>query len=317
MGKYLIKRILLLIPTLFIVCLTVFAMMRIVPGSAVDVIVAQMNSSGGAVDEAAVEAMLGLDKPFLEQFFTWIWNLLHGDMGNSFFQTGTVASILARELPVTLELTILTLILSNLISIPLGVFCATHIDTVSDNVVRIIAVLLMSVPVFWIATLTLVYPAIWFGYAPPTQYVSLFENPAQNLQMFLPPAILGAITTAGGQLRNVRSLILEILGQDYIRTAWAKGNRERRVLYLHAFRNTMIPVITMIGGSIGALMGGSVVLENMFNIPGIGRQLVVALNNRDYLLVQGCVLATAIVTMVINLIVDIAYKWVDPRVQIE
>lgn len=317
MGKYLIKRILLLIPTLFIVCLTVFAMMRIVPGSAVDVIVAQMNSSGGAVDKAAVEAMLGLDKPFLEQFFTWIWNLLHGDMGSSFFQTGTVASILARELPVTLELTILTLILSNLISIPLGVFCATHIDTVSDNIVRIIAVLLMSVPVFWIATLTLVYPAIWFGYAPPTQYVSLFEHPAQNLQMFLPPAILGAITTAGGQLRNVRSLILEILGQDYIRTAWAKGNRERRVLYLHAFRNTMIPVITMIGGSIGALMGGSVVLENMFNIPGIGRQLVVALNNRDYLLVQGCVLATAIVTMVINLIVDIAYKWVDPRVQIE
>lgn len=318
MGKYLIKRILLLIPTLFFVCFVVFAMMRFIPGSAIDVIVSKMQSSGGSsINREAVEQMLGLDKPFLTQFFSWLGNLLKGDWGESFFQSGSVLSILAREIPVTLELGVLTLILSNVIAIPLGMYCATHLDTVSDTAIRAISVALMSVPVFWIATLVLVYPAIWFGYAPPTKYVSFFENPVQNLQMFLVPSILGAMTTAGAQLRNVRSLILEVLGQDYIRTAWAKGDRQRRVLYGHALRNALIPIITMIGGNIGGLMGGSVVLEQMFNIPGMGRQVVMALTNRDYPLVEGCVLMIAIVTMVVNLIVDIAYKWVDPRVKIE
>ncbi len=318
MGKYLIKRILLLIPTLFFVCFVVFAMMRFIPGSAIDVIVSKMQSSGGGeINREAVEQMLGLDKPFLTQFFSWLGNLLKGDWGKSFFQSGSILDILAREIPVTLELGVLTLILSNLIAIPLGMYCATHLDTVTDTTIRAISVALMSVPVFWIATLILVYPAIWFGYAPPTKYYSFFENPVQNLQMFLVPSILGAMTTAGAQLRNVRSLILEVLGQDYIRTAWAKGNRQHRVLYGHALRNAMIPIITMIGGNIGGLMGGSVVLEQMFNIPGMGRQVVMALTNRDYPLVEGCVLMIAIVTMVVNLIVDIAYKWVDPRVKIE
>jgi len=317
MGKYLVKRLLLLIPTLFLVCLIVFALMRIVPGSAVDVLVAQMSSSGTKVDRAAVEAMLGLDKPFFTQFFTWFGNLLKGDMGTALIQSGSVSSILGRELPITLELAILTLILTNIISIPLGLFCATHADTIGDVAIRVIAVLLMSIPVFWIATLVLVYPAIWFHYAPPTTYVSFAQDPLKNLQMFIIPALLGALTATGGQLRNVRSLILEVLGQDYIRTAWAKGDKERRVIYFHALRNSLIPVITMIGGSIGALMGGSVVLENMFNLPGLGRQLVTSLNNRDYPLVEGCVLITAVIVMVVNLIVDIAYKWVDPRVRIE
>ena len=317
MGKYLVKRLLLLIPTMFIVCLTVFAMMRFVPGSAVEVIAWQMRSAGGQINEEAVKAMLGLDKPFFTQFFIWLGNIMRGDLGTSFFQSGSVTSILAKELPITLELSVLTLILSNVISIPLGFYCATHMDTISDNMVRAVSVFMMSVPVFWIATLVLIYPAMWWSYAPPTVYVSLLEDPIQNLRMFIPPAIIGAVTTAGGQLRNVRSLMLEVLGQDYIRTAWAKGNSERRILYRHAFRNTMIPVITMIGGAVGGSMGGSVVLENMFNIPGIGRQIMTALNNRDYPIVQGCVLVLSIVVMVCNLIVDIAYKWVDPRVKID
>lgn len=317
MGKYLLKRILLLIPTLFFVCLIVFAMMRMVPGSAVDVIVQKMSSTGGAVDRGAVETMLGLDKPFFTQFFTWLGQLTRGDLGKSIFQSGTVTSIMGRELPITLELSTLTLVLTNLISIPLGLYCASHMDTIGDNTIRVISVVLMSVPVFWIATLVLVYPAIWWGYAPPTRYVSLFENPLQNLSMFFVPALLGAMTTAGAQIRNIRTLILEVLGQDYIRTAWAKGGRERRVLYGHALRNAMIPIITIIGGSIGQLMGGSVILETMFNLPGIGQQMVVALNNRDYPLVQGCVLLLSVIVMVVNVIVDVAYKWVDPRVRIE
>lgn len=317
MGKYLIKRLLLLIPTLFLVCFIVFALMRMVPGSAVDVLVQQLRSSGSNVDPEYVESLLGLDKPFFQQFFSWIGALLHGDMGDSIFQSGSVWSIIARQLPVTLELGIMTLVLTCLISIPLGLYCAARQDSISDNTIRVIAVLMMSVPVFWIATIILVYPAVWWSYAPPTKYVSFFVNPIQNLKMFLVPALLGAVTTAGAQLRNVRTLTLEVLRQDYIRTCWAKGVKERSILMVHAFRNTMVPVITMIGGSVGGLIGGSVILESMFNIPGIGQQLVDALANRDYPLVQGCTLIMALIVMVVNLIVDIAYKWIDPRVTIE
>jgi peptide/nickel transport system permease protein len=211
----------------------------------------------------------------------------------------------------------MTFILTTLISIPLGLVCAANQDKLSDNAIRVIAVILMSLPVFWIATLILVYPAVWWGYAPPIKYVSFFTSPIENLRMFVPPAILGAITTAGAQLRNVRTLTLEVLRQDYIRTAWSKGLKERAVLFGHAFRNTLIPVITMIGGSINGLLGGSVILETMFNVPGIGQQLTSALEVHDYPLVQGCVLIMAIFAMVVTLIVDIAYKWVDPRVKLD
>lgn len=317
MGKYLVKRLLLLIPTLFLVCLIVFALMRMVPGDAVDTIVQQMQMSSSTIDREAVEEMLGLDKPFFEQFFTYIGGLLHGDLGDALFQTGSVSKIIIQRLPATLELGVLTLLLTTVISIPLGLFCAARQDTISDNVIRVISVMMMSVPTFWIATLVLVYPAVWWKYVPPTTYVSFFKAPLANMRMFLPPALLGAITGAGAQLRSVRTLTLEVLRQDYIRTAWAKGVKERMVLLIHAFRNTMIPVITMIGGSIGGILGGNVILETMFNIPGLGQQMTNSLTSRDYPVVQGCVLIMAIFAMVVNLIVDVAYKAVDPRVSVE
>lgn len=317
MGKYLVKRLLLLIPSLFLVCFLIFAMMRMIPGDAVDVMVQKLNATGTVANEETVRAMLGMDKPFMVQFWNWLSGVLQGDLGDSIFQVGSVLNIIGRQLPVTLELTFLTLILTELLSIPLGLYCASHLDTVTDNIIRVIAVVLMSLPVFWIATLVLVYPAVWWGYAPTTQYVTFSEAPLQNLLIYIVPALLGAMTQAGAQMRNIRTLILEVLGQDYIRTAWAKGNRENRVLYGHALRNSMIPIITMIGGSVSNLIGGSVVLETMFNLPGIGNQLITALENRDYPLVMGCCLFLSIIVMVVNLIVDIAYKWVDPRVTID
>lgn len=317
MGKYAIKRVLLLIPTLFLVCFIVFALMRMIPGSAVDVIVEKMSATGTSVDREAVEAMLGLDKPFFTQFFTWMGELLHGDLGISIFQNKGVGSIIATQLPITLELVILILIISVVVSIPLGLLCAAYQDTFTDNVIRVISVLMMSVPVFWIATLILVYPAVWWDYVPPSKYVSFFADPVQNLKMFLPPAIIGGITNAGGTLRNVRTLTLEVLRQDYIRTAWSKGLKERSILFIHAFRNTMIPVITMVGGSISGLLGGSVILETLFNIPGIGSQLTSSLTLHDYPVVQGCVLIMAIIGMVVTLVVDLSYKLVDPRVKLE
>ena len=317
MGKYFVKRLLLLIPTLFLVCFIVFALMRMIPGSAVDIIQEKMSTTTNAVDREAIEAMLGLDKPFMTQFGLWLVDLLHGDMGTSIFQNQTVTSIIATKLVITLELVIMILIISACVAIPLGLLCAAYQDTFTDNVIRVISIILMSVPIFWIATLVLVYPAVWWRYSPPITYVSFFEDPVRNLKMFLPPALIGGLTNAGGTLRNVRTLTLEVLRQDYIRTAWSKGLKHRAILFVHAFRNTMIPVITMIGGSISGLLGGSVILESLFRIPGIGSQLTNALSSYDYPLVQGCVLVMAAIAMVITLLVDLSYKLADPRVKLE
>ncbi|MBP1736472.1 MAG: glutathione transporter permease [Oscillospiraceae bacterium] len=315
MGKYVLKRVLLLIPTIFLVCLIVFALMRAVPGDAVDSIVTRMTQSGQTVDADAVRHKLGLDVPAAQQFFNWLADAVRGNLGDSFFQFDTVSNIIARQLPVSLELGILTLIFANLISIPLGLFCAAKQDSIPDYTVRIIAVIFMAIPVFWLATLVLFYPAQWWDYSPPVQYVSFFEDPLTNLQMFLIPSILGALAQAGMQLRIVRTMVLDTMRQDYIRTAYAKGVNQTHVMFQHAFRNSMIPVITVIGFSVGALIGGNVVLENIFNIPGIGQLLVTALGQRDYPVVQGSVLVMSIFVMIVNLIVDIAYKWIDPRIK--
>ena len=317
MAKYTLKRILLLIPTLLLVCVIVFALLRLVPGSALDQIVYKYSTAGIEINKEEVAAKLGMDKPAVVQFFNWISDLLHGDMGDSLFQAESVWAIIKRQLPVSLELGIITLIFSNIISIPLGLYCAARQDAISDKVIRIISVILMSLPVFWVGTLVLIYPAKWFGYAPQTMYVSFFKDPLQNLSMFIVPALLGAMSQAGGQIRMVRTMTLEVLRQDYIRTAWAKGVKEKKVLFRHAFRNALIPVITIIGASVAGLIGGSVILESMFNLPGIGQQLVTALSNRDYPLVQGCCLVFSIFVMLINLVVDLCYKWADPRVEIE
>jgi peptide/nickel transport system permease protein len=317
MGQYITKRLILLIPTLLVVLIVVFALMRMIPGSAVDALIYKMTSAGVTVDKQQVEALLGMDKPAIQQFFVWIGNMFQGDMGNSLFQHEKVWTLISTRLPVTLELGIMTLLISLCISIPTGLYCAARQDTISDYTIRVIGVVMMSIPVFWIATLALIYPAIWWQYAPPTHYVSFFTDPAQNLRMFLPPALLGALMQAGMELRMVRTVTLETMRQDYIRTAWAKGVGEKAILFKHSFRNAMIPVVTGIGGALSMMIGGSVILENMFNIPGMGAQVVNSLDNRDYPVVQGCMLIFAIFIMLVNLIVDVAYKWIDPRIELK
>ena len=317
MGKYIGKRILLLVPAVFLVCVIVFALMRLVPGDAVDSIIYKYSSMGISADRAEVEAMLGLDQPAVAQFFTWLKGVLTGDLGDSLFEYESVASIIGRQLPVTLELGILTLLFSCILSIPIGLFCAAKQDSLPDYAFRVVAILLVSIPVFWIATMVIIYPSLWSSYAPPTTYVSFFENPLENLRMFIIPALLGALMQAGIQMRTVRTMTLEVMRLDYIRTAWAKGTKERVILFKHAFRNAMIPVVTMIGGSAATMIGGSVIMESVFNIPGIGQQVITALGSRDYPLVQGCVLVFAIFVMIINLVVDVCYKWIDPRINLD
>lgn len=317
MGKYVVKRLLLLIPTMLLVCVIVFAMMRMIPGSAVDMVVYNYQQNGMVITYEEAEAKLGLDKPAVVQFCSWMAGVLRGDLGDCLFRGDSVWSVISAQLPVSLELGILTLIFTILISVPIGLFCAAHPDTLADTIIRTLSVVLASLPVFWIGTMVLVYPAVWWGFSIPLTYVPFFEDPAANMRMFLVPALVGAITGAGNNIRSVRTMTLEVMRQDYVRTAWAKGAKEGRVMYFHAFRNALIPIITMFGGLVAGLLGGSVVIENMFNLPGIGQQVVTALNNRDYPLAQGCTVIFAIFVMLVNLVVDLAYKWCDPRVSLE
>ena len=317
MGKYVIKRLLLLIPTMLLVCVIVFALMRAVPGSAVDQVVYNYKQNGMVITYEEAEAKLGLDKPAVVQFFSWIGGILRGDLGDCLFRGDSVWDVISAQMPVTLELGVLTLLFTIIISIPLGLICAAHPDSLADIIIRTLAVVLASVPVFWIGTMVLVYPAVWWGFSIPLTYVSMFQNFFLNMKMFLVPALVGALTGAGNNIRAVRTMTLAVMRQDYVRTAWAKGAKESRVMYFHAFRNALIPVITLFGGAAAGILGGNVVIENMFNIPGIGQQLVTALNNRDYPLAQGCTVIMAIFVMIVNLVVDLAYKWCDPRVNLE
>ena len=317
MGKYILKRILLLIPTVLVVCILTFAMMRMLPGTALDYMVKRLTAAGQNVDVESLRVRLGLDKPALVQFFTWISGVLRGDLGNSLFQYESVKEIIGRELPVTIQLGFMELFWTILFAVPLGVWCAARQDGIPDYTFRVFAIIFMAIPTFLVASIVLVYPAVWWGYAPNIKFSGLFQDFRANMRMFLIPSLIGALAQTGMQLRMVRTCCLETMRTDFVRTAWAKGCGEWRVLVKHVFRNSMIPVITVIGGSVAGIFGGNVILENLFNIPGIGQQLVTALDQRDYTVIQGCVLVMAIIVMLINLVVDICYKWLDPRVEID
>lgn len=289
MARYALKRILLLIPTVLLVCVIVFILLRAVPTSAVDYMIYQFQTAGITVDAAQVEHMLGMDKPALIQFFDWFFGIFRGDLGESLFQTESVWDIISRQLPVTLELGILTLIFSNLISIPLGIYCAARQDSIGDYVIRTISVLLLSLPVFcW--PLWCCLPGQVVGYAPPMTYVSFFQDPVENMRMFLVPALLGALTQAGMQLRTVRTMTLEVmrpglhphlLGQRRGRKAHPICPRPAQLHDPHHHHDRRRG-----GGHDRRLR----YFETMFNMPGIGAQVVSALDSRDYPLVQGCVL---------------------------
>ena len=317
MGKYILKRVLLLIPTVLVVCILTFAMMRMLPGTALDYMVKRLTAAGQVVDVESLRVRLGLDKPAVTQFFLWFGGVLRGDLGASLFQYESVRDIIGRELPVTIQLGFMELFWTILFSVPLGVWCAARQDGVPDYTFRVFAIVFMAVPTFLVASVVLVYPAAWWGYAPNIKFSGLFQDFDANMKMFLVPSLIGALAQTGMQLRMVRTCCLETLRTDFVRTAWAKGCGEGRVLIRHVFRNSMIPVVTVIGGSIAGIFGGNVILENLFNIPGIGQQLITALDQRDYTVIQGCVLVMAVIVMLINLVVDICYKWLDPRVEID
>lgn len=320
MGAYAIRRLLWIPVTIILVSMVVFLLVRFVPGTVIDLIEAEMlASSGGAtIDRAAIEHALGLDIPVYEQYGKWIGNLItHGSLGLSLRGNRDIMQEILHRLPVTMELGILGLITGVMISIPIGVLSAIRQDTIIDYIARSFSILLISIPSFWTGTMIMIYPSIWWGWSPPMELIPFTENPFGNLGMFIIPSIvLGTILT-GASMRMTRAMMLEVLRQDYTRTAWAKGLSERVIIIRHAMKNALIPVVTIIGMQLPIIIGGSVIIEQIFVLPGIGRFMLEALNQRDYPIVSGINLMLATFVVFINLIVDLTYGWLDPRVHYE
>ncbi len=316
MQGYIARRLLLIIPTVFIVSIIVFFLVRFIPGSAIDQIQANLSLGGTPVTREQIAKLLGLDVPAYVQYGRWIGNiLLHGDLGNSLYQARGVLPIVLDRLPITLELGVLAILISVIIALPIGVLSAVRQDTLGDYFARSISIFFIAVPSFWIATLLFVYPSLWWDWSPPVQYVPFLKNPIQNLYGFIIPAVLLGMSTAGGVMRLTRTMMLEVMRQDYIRTAWAKGLKENTVITRHAIKNAFIPVVTIVGQQVGFLIGGSVIIESIFSLPGMGLLVLQSLLQRDYPVVSGVTLVFSVFIVLINLLVDISYSWLDPRIR--
>ena len=336
-STYIIRRLLLIIPTLFILTIIVFVTVRFIPGDTIDAMVAQMegeSSAVGGVDRETLERIMGLDVPIYVQYGRWIgvlstpeWQLtgeshfrglLQGTFGHSLYGGGTtVEESIIGGLPVTIELGVMAIVISLVIALPVGVYSAIRQDTAADYVGRTIAVIGLAPPNFWLATMVLLYPALWWGWSPPVELIPFTEDPMGNLGMFIIPAVILGTALAASTMRMMRTMMLEVLRQDYIRTAWSKGLRERIVIIRHAIKNALIPVVTLIGLQLPILIGGSVILEKIFALPGIGRLFVVALDARDYPIVSAINLIFAIAVLGFNLIIDLIYSYLDPRIRYE
>ena len=316
MRDFIIRRLLLLAPIMLGVSFLTFAIFRVIPGDAA-VIICGFQCTPETLHDIRHE--LGLDEPFYEQYGDWLKGVVTGDLGESYHTKLSVTSELESRLPVTAELTIMALILALVLGIPPGVLSAVRPGTMADWVARFSSVLWLSVPNFYLGILIITFGATWFGWSPPNfatgETVGFFEDPWRNLQTFFFPALVLALAIAAVIMRLTRSSMLEVMRNDYIRTAWSKGLRERAVVWRHALKNAMIPVLTIIGVQVGLLIGGSVIIESVFALNGIGFYLLVAILSRDLLVVQSLVLLFAVTFVVANLVVDLAYAWLDPRIR--
>ena len=315
MKAYVIRRLLLMIPTLFILTVIVFLTVRFIPGDAIDTMMLRLELFD--FDRDDLLRSLGLDVPVHVQYGRWISGiLLRGTFGESLFGGATpIEERILAKLPVTLELGLMSIAIALLIALPVGIYSAVRQDQFGDFVGRSVAVIGLAAPNFWLGTMVIIYPAIWWGWTPPLEYVPLAEDPSANLGILLVPALILGTAMSAHTMRLTRTMMLEVLRQDYIRTAWAKGMSERLVVIRHAVKNAMIPVVTGIGLSLPLLVGGSVIMENIFNLPGLGRLMVTALQDRDYPVISAVNLFFAVAVAVFNLLIDLIYPYLDPRVR--
>jgi peptide/nickel transport system permease protein len=315
-GNYIIRRLLLLVPIMLGVSFLTFATFRLIPGDA-----AILTCGFGCTPEVIedLRADLGIDRPWYEQYGDWVWGVFQGDFGESITESGLpVTTELGRRLPITVELLIMAIFFSLILGVPPGVLSAIRPGTPLDWVARFTSVLWLSIPNFWLGILVITFGLAWFGWTPPQfgrGYVPFFDDPWVNLQQFLFPSLVLALAIAAAIMRLTRSAMLEVLRNDYIRTAWAKGLRERTVVIRHALKNALIPVVTVVGLQIGALIGGTVLVERVFALNGVGFWVVESVIRRDIFVVMSLTLIFAMTYVLANLLVDLTYAWLDPRIR--
>jgi peptide/nickel transport system permease protein len=312
MTAYVARRVIAVVPVLFGISVLVFLLVHLIPGD-----VAQILLGTQATDQQ-IETMrrtFGLDRPLPVQYLDWVSHILQGDFGVSFRTNRPVLPDLISRFGVTLQLTLVSMIVALVVAIPLGVASAANRGRGSDAIARVLALLGLSIPNFWLGTLLILFVSLVLHWLPPVGFVSLLDNPWLAVQTLILPSLALGTAVAAFIMRLVRSSLLEVLRQDYVRTARAKGLRDQTVLYRHALKNAFIPVLTVIGVQVGYLLGGAVIIESIFSLPGMGRFLLDSISNRDYSIVQGGVLFIALIFSLVNLSVDLLYGWLDPRIR--
>ena len=315
MRTYLAKRLFLMVPTLLGVASLVFVIMRVIPG---DVALLILGGDSGQIDRGQLAAMhhrLGLDQPLLVQFGKWLWAALHFDFGASLWTGRPVVEELLVRLPLSLELAILATIVAVVLAIPFGMLAAVRQDTWLDYLVRVVSIGGLAIPSFWAGILVILFLVLYFGWGPPLEFTPPWVDPWANFQQMVWPVLTVGYRYAAVTTRMTRSTLLEVMREDYIRTAWAKGLRERVIVFRHALKNAMLPVITLIGTEFAFLIGGLVVTETVFTLNGVGRFVVDAVAHRDYPVVQALVFVIAFGFVIVNLLIDLTYAWFDPRIR--
>ena len=315
--RYIAQRVLFYIPMILLVTILAFVLMRVIPGDPALMILAGVTGDGSFTPEelANLRSELGTDRPIHIQYVNWIWNLLRGDLGMSMFYRTPIIEELGPRIPATFELAFMAIIMSALLAVPLGALSAVKQDSLLDYAARIITFAGISIPIFVIGLVTIYLLVRLFNWFPPLGYAMLWEDPWVNLQQMFFPALTLAFFELNFTARVTRSAMLEVLREDYIKTARSKGLRERRILLLHALRNASLPIITVAGWSLARLLGGTIIIEKIFLVPGMGTLLIDAITGRDYTLIQSTVIVYALVVLTANLVVDILYSWLDPRIR--
>lgn len=314
MKTYILRRLLAMVPTLFFASLIVFVSMRVIPGDVIDLMLAQ-NDVSTSLDREALEAAMGLDQPMASQYVRWAGSALQGDLGQSLWRSTPVTEQILERLPVTFELGLLALVVALSVAVPIGILSATRQDSTLDYTARSFSLVMLAIPGFWLGTLVMVFPSVWWRWAPELEYTPFLVDPIANLTHLIVPAILLGLSMSAITMRMTRTMMLEVMRQDYVRTARAKGLRERAVVVQHALKNGLIPVVTLIGLQAPLLIGGTVVMEQIFVIPGMGLLLLEGVYERDYPVISGVFLVVGVAVLLINLLVDLSYGWLDPKVR--
>jgi len=312
MRSYVIRRILLLFPTVLLLSFLVFGIIRMLPGDAVELMVSE---GGYADDTEELREMLGLDQPIFTQYFKYMKGVVRGDLGISLWSGQPVLSEISRRLPISFELALMALIWTLILGVPIGVISALKQDTGTDYTLRSLAIGALSVPGFWIATMILVFGSIWLKWIPPINYIPFKEDPIQNLSQLVVPSFVLSLALSAAIMRMTRTMMLEVMREDYIRTARAKGLTGWTVVIRHALKNAMIPVVSIMGIQLAFLVGGTIIMESIFILPGMGKYLLDAIAWRDYPVIQGINLFICTLIITINLCVDLLYGFLDPRIR--